>query len=60
MGAGSLAKLANQLIVSSNICAVAEALLLAERGGANPVRVSEALLSQPMPRRCPMVLMTWP
>ncbi|WP_192385843.1 NAD(P)-dependent oxidoreductase [Mesorhizobium silamurunense] len=43
-GAGSLAKLANQLIVASNICAVAEALLLAERGGADPARVREALL----------------
>jgi 3-hydroxyisobutyrate dehydrogenase-like beta-hydroxyacid dehydrogenase len=43
-GAGSLAKLANQLIVASNICAVAEALLLAERGGADPGQVREALL----------------
>ncbi|MDG4898488.1 NAD(P)-dependent oxidoreductase [Mesorhizobium sp. WSM4976] len=43
-GAGSLAKLANQLIVASNICAVAEALLLAERGGADPARLREALL----------------
>jgi 2-hydroxy-3-oxopropionate reductase len=44
VGGGSLAKLANQLIVASNICAVAEALLLAERGGADPARVHEALL----------------
>ncbi|RUX52049.1 NAD(P)-dependent oxidoreductase [Mesorhizobium sp. M4A.F.Ca.ET.050.02.1.1] len=44
VGAGSLSKLANQLIVASNICAVAEALLLAERGGADPARVREALL----------------
>jgi 3-hydroxyisobutyrate dehydrogenase-like beta-hydroxyacid dehydrogenase len=43
-GAGSLAKLANQLIVASNICAVAEALLLAERGGADPAKLHEALL----------------
>jgi 3-hydroxyisobutyrate dehydrogenase-like beta-hydroxyacid dehydrogenase len=43
-GAGSLAKLANQLIVASNICAVAEALLLAERGGADPAKLREALL----------------
>ncbi|RWB72347.1 MAG: NAD(P)-dependent oxidoreductase [Mesorhizobium sp.] len=43
-GAGNLAKLANQLIVASSICAVAEALLLAERGGADPARVREALL----------------
>jgi 3-hydroxyisobutyrate dehydrogenase-like beta-hydroxyacid dehydrogenase len=44
IGAGQLAKLANQLIVASSICAVAEALLLAERGGADPGRVREALL----------------
>ncbi len=43
-GAGELAKLANQLIVASNICSVAEALLLAERGGADPAKVREALL----------------
>lgn len=43
-GSGQLAKLANQLIVASNICAVAEALLLAERGGADPTKVREALL----------------
>ncbi len=44
VGAGELAKLANQLIVASNICAVAEALVLAESGGADPARVREALL----------------
>lgn len=44
IGAGSLAKLANQLIVASNICAVAEALLLVERGGTDPAQVREALL----------------
>jgi 3-hydroxyisobutyrate dehydrogenase-like beta-hydroxyacid dehydrogenase len=44
VGSGQLAKLANQLIVASNICAVAEALLLAERGGADPAKVREALL----------------
>ncbi|AMS43263.1 NAD(P)-dependent oxidoreductase [Aminobacter aminovorans] len=43
-GTGQLAKLANQLIVASNICAVAEALVLAERGGADPAKVREALL----------------
>jgi 2-hydroxy-3-oxopropionate reductase len=43
-GSGSLTKLANQLIVASTICAVAEALTLAKRGGANPARVREALL----------------
>jgi 2-hydroxy-3-oxopropionate reductase len=44
VGAGELTKLANQLIVASNICAVAEALTLAKRGGADPARVREALL----------------
>jgi len=44
VGAGQLAKLANQLIVASNICAVAEALVFAECGGADPGKVREALL----------------
>lgn len=43
-GSGALTKLANQLIVASTICAVAEALVLAERGGADPAKVREALL----------------
>ncbi len=43
-GSGALTKLANQLIVASTICAVAEALTLAARGGANPAKVREALL----------------
>lgn len=43
-GSGALTKLANQLIVASTICAVAEALTFAESGGANPARVREALL----------------
>ncbi|MFC0407676.1 NAD(P)-dependent oxidoreductase [Roseomonas elaeocarpi] len=42
-GAGQLAKLANQLIVGATIGAVAEALLMAERGGADPAKVREAL-----------------
>ena len=42
-GAGQLAKLANQMIVGITIGAVAEALLLAERGGADPALVREAL-----------------
>jgi len=42
-GSGQLAKLANQMIVGITIGAVAEALLLAERGGADPVKVREAL-----------------
>jgi 2-hydroxy-3-oxopropionate reductase len=42
-GAGQLTKLANQVIVGITIGAVAEALLLAERGGADPAKVREAL-----------------
>lgn len=42
-GAGSLAKLANQVIVGNTIQTVAEALLLAQAGGADPVAVIEAL-----------------
>ena len=42
-GAGSLAKLANQLIVGSTICVVAEALILLERGGGRPEALSDAL-----------------
>ncbi|MBA4108048.1 MAG: 2-hydroxy-3-oxopropionate reductase [Leptothrix sp. (in: Bacteria)] len=43
IGSGQLAKLANQMIVGITLGAVAEALLLAERGGADPARVREAL-----------------
>lgn len=42
-GTGQLTKLANQVIVGITIGAVAEALLLAERGGADPAKVREAL-----------------
>ncbi|MEM6888617.1 MAG: NAD(P)-dependent oxidoreductase [Pseudomonadota bacterium] len=42
-GAGQLSKLANQTIVAVTISAVAEAMLLAERGGADPAAVREAL-----------------
>jgi 3-hydroxyisobutyrate dehydrogenase-like beta-hydroxyacid dehydrogenase len=42
-GAGQLAKLANQIIVGVTIGAVAEAFLLAERGGADPAKLREAL-----------------
>jgi 2-hydroxy-3-oxopropionate reductase len=42
-GSGQLCKLANQMIVGITIGAVAEALLLAERGGAHPAKVREAL-----------------
>ena len=43
VGAGQLAKLANQAIVASTIGAVAEAMLLLERGGADPAAVRRAL-----------------
>lgn len=42
-GAGQLAKLANQVIVGVTIGAVAEALLLAAAGGADPAAVREAI-----------------
>lgn len=43
VGAGQLSKLANQAIVACTIGAVAEAMLLLERGGANPAAVRDAL-----------------
>ena len=43
-GTGELSKLVNQLIVASTIATVAEGLLLAERGGADPSKVHEALM----------------
>lgn len=43
-GAGQLAKLANQMIVGGTIGVVAEALLLAARGGADMAKVREAIL----------------
>ncbi len=42
-GSGQLAKLCNQLIVGGTINIVAEALLLAQAGGADPVAVRNAL-----------------
>ena len=42
-GAGQLAKLANQMIVGITIGAVAEALLLAAKGGADMGKVREAI-----------------
>lgn len=43
VGAGQIAKAANQLIVGLTIGAVAEALALAARAGADPAKVREAL-----------------
>lgn len=42
-GAGQLAKLANQMIVGITIGAVAEALLMCERGGADMAKVKDAI-----------------
>lgn len=42
-GSGQLAKLCNQLIVGGTLSIVAEALLLAQAGGADPVAVRAAL-----------------
>ena len=42
-GAGQLSKLCNQAIVAVTIGAVAEAMLLAEQGGADPAALREAL-----------------
>lgn len=43
VGCGQLAKLANQMIVGITIGAVAEALLLCERGGADMAKVKDAI-----------------
>lgn len=43
-GTGALTKLINQITVASTIATVAEAMLLAEAGGADPARVREALM----------------
>ncbi len=42
-GTGQVAKAANQVIVGLNIGAVAEALTLAKKAGADPARVRDAL-----------------
>ncbi len=43
VGTGQVAKAANQVIVGLNIGAVAEALVLAKKAGADPARVRDAL-----------------
>ncbi|MDO8333607.1 MAG: 2-hydroxy-3-oxopropionate reductase [Nitrosomonas sp.] len=43
-GAGQICKVANQIVVSSTIEAVAEALLFASKAGADPEKVRQALL----------------
>jgi 2-hydroxy-3-oxopropionate reductase len=43
IGAGNIAKLANQVVVALNIAAVSEALVLAEKAGVSPGTVFEAI-----------------
>ena len=43
IGAGNIAKLANQMIVAINIAAVGEALTMATKTGADPVLVYQAI-----------------
>jgi 2-hydroxy-3-oxopropionate reductase len=44
VGAGQVAKVANQIVVALNIAAVGEALLFAAKAGVDPSKVREALL----------------
>jgi 2-hydroxy-3-oxopropionate reductase len=44
VGAGQLTKLANQIIVAGTLSLLSEAFTLAQRGGADPAQVREALL----------------
>jgi 2-hydroxy-3-oxopropionate reductase len=43
LGAGQLTKACNQIVVAANLTALAEALLLARRGGLDPRRVLAVL-----------------
>jgi len=43
VGAGNVAKLANQIIVAGNIAAMCEALVLATKAGVEPALVYEAI-----------------
>ena len=43
LGAGNIAKLANQIVVAVNIAAVSEALTLAKKAGADPELVYQAI-----------------
>lgn len=43
IGAGNVAKLANQIVVALNICAVSEALVLATKAGVEPELVYQAI-----------------
>ena len=59
-GSGSITKLANQVIVNLNICALSEALVLATKAGADPYKVYKAIRgglagSQVMEDKAPMM-----
>lgn len=43
LGAGNIAKLANQIVVALNIAAVSEALIFAQKAGASPELVYQAI-----------------
>lgn len=61
LGAGNIAKLANQIVVALNIAAVSEALVFAQKAGANPELVYQAIRgglagSTVMDTKAPMML----
>ena len=61
LGAGNIAKLANQIIVAVNIAAMSEALTFAKKAGANPELVYQAIRgglagSTVLDAKAPMVL----
>jgi 3-hydroxyisobutyrate dehydrogenase-like beta-hydroxyacid dehydrogenase len=43
LGAGQVTKMVNQVLVLSNYCVLAEALVLAEAGGVDPAKIPSAL-----------------
>ena len=61
LGAGNIAKLANQIVVAVNIAAVSEAMTLAKKAGADPELVYQAIRgglagSTVMDAKMPMIL----
>jgi 2-hydroxy-3-oxopropionate reductase len=61
VGAGNVAKLANQIVVALNIAAVSEAFTLAAKAGVDPVKVFDAIKgglagSTVMNAKVPMIL----
>jgi len=60
-GSGSVAKLANQIIVNNTIAVVSEAFVFAMKAGADPVKVFEAIrgglaASEILERKIPMIV----